>query len=39
MFLPYALEDNIEKKTELDVVLNESLNTNYWQEFLFLRGS
>jgi hypothetical protein len=29
MFLPYALEDNIEKKTELDVVLNESLNTNY----------
>jgi hypothetical protein len=27
MFLRYALEDNIEKKTELDVVLNESLNT------------
>ena len=27
MFLPYAVEDNIEKKTELDVVLNESLNT------------
>ena len=28
MFLPYALEDNIErKKTELNVVLNESLNT------------
>jgi hypothetical protein len=27
MFLPYAVEDNIErKKTELDVVLNESLN-------------
>jgi hypothetical protein len=30
MFLPYVVEDNIEKKTELDVVLNESLNTiNY----------
>jgi hypothetical protein len=28
MFLPYALEDNIEKKAELDVVINESLNTN-----------
>jgi hypothetical protein len=29
MFLPYAVEDNIEreKKTELNVVLNESLNT------------
>jgi hypothetical protein len=28
MFLPYAVEDNIErKKTELTVVLNESLNT------------
>ena len=27
MFLPYVVEDNIEKKTELDVVLNESLNT------------
>jgi hypothetical protein len=28
MFLPYAIEDNIErKKTELNVVLNESLNT------------
>ena len=27
MFLPYAVEDNIErKKTELNVVLNESLN-------------
>jgi hypothetical protein len=26
-FLPYAVEDNIEKKTELNVVLNESLNT------------
>ena len=28
MFLPYAVEDNIERKnTELNVVLNESLNT------------
>jgi hypothetical protein len=27
MFLPNAVEDNIEKKTELNVVLNESLNT------------
>jgi hypothetical protein len=28
MFLPYVVEDNIErKKTELNVVLNESLNT------------
>jgi hypothetical protein len=27
MFLPYAVEDNIEKKMELNVVLNESLNT------------
>ena len=27
MFLLYAVEDNIEKKTELNVVLNESLNT------------
>ena len=27
MFLPYAVQDNIGKKTELDVVLNESLNT------------
>jgi hypothetical protein len=27
MFLPYAVEDNIEKKPELNVVLNESLNT------------
>ena len=28
MFLPYAVEDNIErKKTELNVVLNERLNT------------
>ena len=28
MFLPYAIEDNIErKKTELNVVFNESLNT------------
>jgi hypothetical protein len=28
MFLPYAVEDNIErKKNELNVVLNESLNT------------
>ena len=27
MFLPYVVEDNIRKKTELDVVLNESLNT------------
>ena len=28
IFLPYAVEDNIErKKTELNVVLNESLNT------------
>jgi hypothetical protein len=27
MFLPYVVEDNIEKKTELDVVLIESLNT------------
>ena len=28
MFLPYAVRDNIErKKTELNVVLNESLNT------------
>jgi hypothetical protein len=27
MFLSYAVEDNIEKKTELNVVLNESLNT------------
>ena len=28
MFLPYAVEDNIErKKTELNVVLNFSLNT------------
>jgi hypothetical protein len=28
MFLPYAIEDNIErKKTELNVVLNESLST------------
>ena len=28
MFLPYAIEDNIERKTtELKVVLNESLNT------------
>ena len=28
MFLPYAVEDNIKrKKTELNVVLNESLNT------------
>ena len=28
MFLPYAIEDNIEReKTELNVVLNESLNT------------
>ena len=27
MFLPYAVEDYIEKKTELNVVLNESLNT------------
>jgi hypothetical protein len=28
MFLPYAVEDNIErKKTELNVVLNKSLNT------------
>ena len=28
IFLPYAVEDNIEKgkKTELNVVLNESLN-------------
>ena len=27
MFLPYAVEDNTErKKTELNVVLNESLN-------------
>ena len=26
MFLPYAVEDNIGKKTELNVVLNESLN-------------
>ena len=27
MFLPYVVEDNIEKKPELNVVLNESLNT------------
>ena len=28
MFLPYAVEDNVErKKTELNIVLNESLNT------------
>ena len=28
MFLPYAVEDNVErKKTELNVDLNESLNT------------
>jgi hypothetical protein len=27
MFLPYVVEDNIEKKTELNVVLIESLNT------------
>ena len=28
MFLPHAIEDNIERKnTELNVVLNESLNT------------
>ena len=27
MFLPYVVEDNIRKKTELDVVLNENLNT------------
>ena len=27
MFLPYAVEDNIGKKTELNAVLNESLNT------------
>jgi hypothetical protein len=28
MILPYAIEDNIErKKTELNVVLNENLNT------------
>jgi hypothetical protein len=28
MFLPYTIEDSIErKKTELNVVLNESLNT------------
>ena len=28
MFLPYAIEDNIErKKPELNVVLNEILNT------------
>ena len=27
MFLPYPVEDNIGKKTELNVVLNESLNT------------
>jgi hypothetical protein len=28
MFLPYAVEDNIEReKNELNVVLNESLNT------------
>ena len=27
MFLPYAVGDNIEEKTELNVVLNESLNT------------
>jgi hypothetical protein len=27
MFLPYAVEDNIEKKIELNVGLNESLNT------------
>ena len=27
MFLPYAVEDNIENKTELNVVLNERLNT------------
>jgi hypothetical protein len=28
MFLPYAVEDSIErKKPELNVVLNESLNT------------
>jgi hypothetical protein len=28
MFLPYAIEDNIEReKNQLNVVLNESLNT------------
>jgi hypothetical protein len=28
MFLPYAIEDNIEReKKQLNVVLNESLNT------------
>ena len=27
MFLPYAVEDNIETKIELNVVLKESLNT------------
>ena len=27
MFLLYVVEDNIEKKPELNVVLNESLNT------------
>ena len=28
LFLPYAIEDNIENKTkQLNVVLNESLNT------------
>ena len=28
MFLPYAVEDNIERKTtELNVVLSDSLNT------------
>jgi hypothetical protein len=27
MFLPYAIEDNIERKKKLNVFLNESLNT------------
>jgi hypothetical protein len=27
IYLQYAVEDNIEKKTDLNVVLNESLNT------------